>query len=293
MAALLVALLFAFAFASKVSASQTYYNCEVNNYDAAGFVDGSEPFCSGGCEFGMVPIYPVYDSGFFACWTGHKMYCENAVCDWWYYGVSYAERDGKWIGTAPACEASPSDCPSSHPYYQFSSAEPFTDDSRKCASGVKVYCTKDDIWSDAYWTGSSPTCDADATDCAADYTAIAKSEYGDGQICFEGSKVLCAKRYTPDSLCINIDSGLNGVFNINGEYTFKEVGSNGFAYYYSNTAQKYIYYLSTGSVDQYCIADSTNTNVNIACTSGDEPDSSKGAVYSLFGTEITVSSTLC
>lgn len=93
----------------------------------------------------------------------------------------------RWVGTAPICEGSPSDCNSNEQYLVSSSCG----DGATCVSGTKVLCCPiSDGYTNAHWVGTAPFCDGECSDCGGN-DCIFANNCGDGAACFSGQKVLC------------------------------------------------------------------------------------------------------
>lgn len=97
------------------------------------------------------------------------------------------------IGTAPSCDAHPSDCPTDFPnfisYLGAGGGHP-------CISGSKILCATDafaDDYKNYYWEGTAPFCSADKDDCSPN-TYLMDDTSGPGAKCKSGHKVLCGIR---------------------------------------------------------------------------------------------------
>lgn len=97
-----------------------------------------------------------------------------------------------WIGTAPFCSASASDCTKRGMQYIRSDKR---GDGNKCATGKKVLCRQ--IRKPELWIGTAPFCAGKPSDCTNRGMKYVKSSvYGDGKKCHSGRKVLC-RPYRP------------------------------------------------------------------------------------------------
>lgn len=101
-----------------------------------------------------------------------------------------------WSGTAPACEAAPSDCTAN---FFFSWGESVSGIGAACASGYKYLCASAPR-SDWHVTvvGTAPACNASCSDCPQGYacwtwTNSGISSAGGGSTCWSGIKVICIK----------------------------------------------------------------------------------------------------
>ncbi len=98
-----------------------------------------------------------------------------------------------WIGTAPSCSATPSDCTRRGMDYVRSDK---SGGGSACWSGTKVLCrarpqtTSSDVVD--VWIGTGPTCSASAEDCTRSGLSFVRADAsGDGARCLTGTKVLC------------------------------------------------------------------------------------------------------
>jgi len=98
-------------------------------------------------------------------------------------GAGHAQS--KWIGTAPICDAQPSDCADIDMDYVRSSK---CGDGSCCVTGRKVKCSPRQKW-----LGTAPICDAQPSECA-DFNMeyVRSSKCGNGSCCVTGRKILCA-----------------------------------------------------------------------------------------------------
>lgn len=99
--------------------------------------------------------------------------------------------DHYWLGTAPFCNAKPSDCEST-PGYVFAEYSSIGDGA-SCWSGQKVKCVKKEKSDIKYaWFGSAPFCNENPfIDIVVDgWVPIKVDRYGDGSNCVKGFKVL-------------------------------------------------------------------------------------------------------
>ena len=99
----------------------------------------------------------------------------------------------EWVGTAPSCGASPSDCTRRGMDYVRSDK---SGDGRGCFTGTKVLCRerRSSASSDMIqvWIGTAPACNASPQDCSrSGLTYIRSHSSGDGASCLTGEKVLC------------------------------------------------------------------------------------------------------
>eukprot|EP01125_Pyxidicula_operculata_P001145 TRINITY_DN110_c0_g1_i1.p1 TRINITY_DN110_c0_g1~~TRINITY_DN110_c0_g1_i1.p1 ORF type:complete len:893 (+),score=143.23 TRINITY_DN110_c0_g1_i1:1643-4321(+) len=139
------------------------------------------------------------------CTTGNKALC----------GPSGSVVYARWVGTAPACSASCSDCNGDTPVCMsvsasydnsFANSTYVNSDSfgATCTSGNKVLCGPSGSTIYPRWLGVAPACGASCSDCTGDTpvcmsvassvtTSFAPATYTDyfGATCTSGNKVLC------------------------------------------------------------------------------------------------------
>ena len=119
----------------------------------------------------------------------------------------------RWVGTAPVCGGSPSDCRSDERYLVSSTCG----DGQRCISGNKVLCCPISAgYINAYWVGTAPYCRGTCRDCGANNCIFANG-CGDGQDCLSGRKVLCGIRASEVLIGVVSDSGCNWICPPSGE----------------------------------------------------------------------------
>lgn len=103
-----------------------------------------------------------------------------------------------WQGTAPSCDAGPSDCSGATPYYWGTN---HSGDGAPCWTGHKVLCASEpkSNYQNLQWEGTAPFCDAKPSDCPTGTEFLVQGTSGDGAECdnggiFVGHKVYCGQK---------------------------------------------------------------------------------------------------
>jgi hypothetical protein len=177
---------------------------------------GTAPLCDASCSDCVDPTPQCMDSTSDALFTyanesqyfgascskGSKVLCSPP-------GSSIYPPHPRWIGTAPACGASCSDCPYNLPVCvdmansaQNTLSNLFTSFGKSCITGSKVLCGP--VGSEVFprWIGTAPACGGSCSDCSGDTPVcifLTNKDYNQqlnisavfGKQCITGTKVLC------------------------------------------------------------------------------------------------------
>eukprot|EP01125_Pyxidicula_operculata_P001147 TRINITY_DN110_c0_g1_i3.p1 TRINITY_DN110_c0_g1~~TRINITY_DN110_c0_g1_i3.p1 ORF type:complete len:1020 (+),score=168.21 TRINITY_DN110_c0_g1_i3:1643-4702(+) len=165
---------------------------------------GDTPVCMSVASSVTTSFAPATYTDYFGatCTSGNKVLC----------GPNGSTIYPRWVGTAPACGASCSDCTGNNPvcmavhgYSATTVASSVTSKAgATCTSGNKVLCGPSGSTIYPRWLGVAPACGASCSDCTGDTpvcmsvassvtTSFAPATYTDyfGATCTSGNKVLC------------------------------------------------------------------------------------------------------
>ena len=99
-------------------------------------------------------------------------------------------EDNFWIGSAPFCKPSPSQC-AARPGYKYSGVKDKCGDGSCCWSGAKMKCERDatKTKTEGRWVGTAPVCNTSRCSVYRSYLIPTKtSRCGDGACCAIGQK---------------------------------------------------------------------------------------------------------